>query len=385
MTTSREVPARPSSRIAALDGLRGVAALVVVINHCLLVWSVLAGPEYTEEPIPGGNFAWWLTHTPLHLFWAGAEAVCLFFVLSGLVLTLATRRLAFSWRGYFASRLVRLYLPVWASVLLAVAWYLVARHDPAAGLGPWLDAHVGVLTAQNVIGDLVLLGGASTLNGPLWSLRWEVLFSLALPAYVLAARRWPRLWPVVLAATVLTIGVGAGTGRELLFYMPMFMLGVLIADHLASLRALAGKVESRRHPAVVWGCVLTACLLALVAYWPAMALGLSGPALHAFKLLGAVAAAGIVVLAAIWPAAQQLLTRRPVRWLGTISFSLYLIHEPVVVSVAFALRDAPLILVPVISLPVSLLYAWGFYRLVEARSHRLASRLGSRWVRTPGR
>jgi peptidoglycan/LPS O-acetylase OafA/YrhL len=54
-----------------------------------------------------------LSYTPLHLVWAGPEAVLVFFVLSGLVLSAATQgRSDFRWSAYYPSRLMRLYLPV---------------------------------------------------------------------------------------------------------------------------------------------------------------------------------------------------------------------------------------------------------------------------------
>lgn len=82
-------------------------------------------------------------HTPLNLLWAGQQAVILFFVLSGFVLVELARRMASRgrWvRSYYVQRLVRLYLPVWGAVLLAVLLALaVPRHT--AGLSPWLTIH----------------------------------------------------------------------------------------------------------------------------------------------------------------------------------------------------------------------------------------------------
>ena len=75
------------SRITSLDGLRGAAALVVVIYHVFLVQPSLAAP-HLDPNAPLGAVEWLATFTPLHLMWAGPEAVFVFFVLSGLVLAL---------------------------------------------------------------------------------------------------------------------------------------------------------------------------------------------------------------------------------------------------------------------------------------------------------
>ena len=77
-------------------------------------------------------------------------------------------------------------------------------------------------------------------------------------------------------------------------------------------------------------------------------------------------------------------TTGAMRWLGRRSFSLYLVHEPIVVTVAYLLgatRNAALVLVT--GLPVSLLVAEVFGRVCEVPSHRLAQRVGSRFSGRP--
>ena len=70
-TALRMKPA--GGRVAGLDGLRGIAALVVVIHHALLTQPQLAGVYLGHYPNAGGN--WVLTETPAHLLWGGHEAV----------------------------------------------------------------------------------------------------------------------------------------------------------------------------------------------------------------------------------------------------------------------------------------------------------------------
>ena len=84
-----------SSRLSSLDGLRGVAALIVVVHHSMLVSPNLAAAYYGGEV--EGLAANIVTYSPLHLLWGGKEAVVVFFVLSGLVLVLAMRSMRFDW------------------------------------------------------------------------------------------------------------------------------------------------------------------------------------------------------------------------------------------------------------------------------------------------
>ena len=95
-----------AGRVVSLDGLRGLAALVVMVHHGLLTWPALAA-QY-DGPNRGSG-TWWLTFTPLHLIWAGTEAVVVFFVLSGIVLTRPfLLRRGGGWPAYYGRRLLRL-------------------------------------------------------------------------------------------------------------------------------------------------------------------------------------------------------------------------------------------------------------------------------------
>ncbi|MGH7001396.1 MAG: acyltransferase family protein, partial [Stellaceae bacterium] len=72
-------------RLPSLDSLRGIAALTVVIHHTLTTlpafWAVYTGA-------PASRLARIMAFSPLHLLWDGHQAVLVFFVLSGFVLSL---------------------------------------------------------------------------------------------------------------------------------------------------------------------------------------------------------------------------------------------------------------------------------------------------------
>ena len=146
---------QPGTRFAALDGLRGLAALVVVFGHLANAswpaFSNVGRPGAGVPPVGGVN---WLVHrTPLELLVAGHEAVIVFFVLSGFVLTLPLmgRGRRFDPLAYYPRRVARLYLPVWAAVAVAVFLHvLVARHA-TAGMSWWLAGHAQPLTLKAVV------------------------------------------------------------------------------------------------------------------------------------------------------------------------------------------------------------------------------------------
>lgn len=99
-----------NNRIESLDSLRGIAAFIVVIFHCLLSFTLFYEANYDYK------FTNWLveifTVTPLHTLWAGKEAVLLFFVLSGFVLMLPfTNNKQPNYPSYLIKRICRIYIP----------------------------------------------------------------------------------------------------------------------------------------------------------------------------------------------------------------------------------------------------------------------------------
>ena len=364
-------------RLRSLDGLRGVAAVVVVVQHTLLSYGPVASVFFGEREVGPDSPYWWLTYTPLHLFWVGEEAVLVFFVLSGLVLALPATRRPISWRSYFPKRLVRLYLPVWASLVVAVVLAAVVPRHAAEGQSSWLDARTD-LDLSEAWGDALLVFGAGLLNSPLWSLRWEVIFSLLLPLYLLVGQRQRSWLPAKLLALLALIAVGTLLDSQALRFLPMFGFGVLMAYHLDVLASLRDRIDAHRRAEVLWWALGVLALLLITARWTALGLPFDGflvsAAASGASFVGAVL---VVYLAMYWPRARAGLEGGPVLWVGVRSFSLYLIHEPVVISIRFLVPGA----VPAWasffgSVVLALVAAAAFYRLVEAPSHVLAQRAG---------
>ena len=361
-------PKAEARRLRALDGLRGYAALIVVIHHTLLLAPPLAAlyDPGAADPTPG--WVQVLARSPLRIFWAGGEAVCLFFVLSGFVLTLPFLGRRADWLGYYPRRLARLYLPVWAALLLSLlAFYSVTRIRQD-GLGYWVNEHVFAYSVSTFLGD-ISLASPSFLNSPLWSLKYEVEFSLALPLYVWAALRVRRHagLGIVLCLAVIAVGTRLVVGEFV--YLPMFGVGALLAvlHHEGRLVRLTPSTTLR------WTSFGLAAVGLLVASW--WVPFLPATAANAVTTCGA----GMIVVAYIaWPVASRSGTSPVGQWLGQRSFSLYLTHEPVLVSLAFLLPDWPRWTVAAVAFPSALAVGSIFFRWVEGPSHRLSRRLGQR-------
>ena len=367
-----------SPRIASLDGLRGVAALVVVIHHALLVVPALAEP-YMAGYAPVDGVYRWLLYSPLHLAWAGTEAVYVFFVLSGLVLarSVITNPL-FSWFAYFPSRLIRLYLPVVGAVVLAALTIAIVPRVGDASL--WVLFHPSEYSSTTFLQDLVLVDGTSNVVTPLWSLQWEVLFSLLLPAFVLIARgRW--LVATIAVSLALTT-LGYYTGVLFVAFMPMFAIGVALAFQWERVERVFFAMTSRRAGWLVWPLIVGGAGLMLCSYWLLYPYAENTVLTNATRPVILVGAVLVVLAAALWAPLRRILSTRLVQWLGLISFSLYLVHDPIVVALAYLL-DGSRWVVP-LAIAASILVAVGFFFAVERPSHRLAQSVRRALARREG-
>lgn len=377
-----------SRRYSSLDGLRGAAAMIVVVTHLLICIPSVSDVIWDRGEPAAGTAEFLLFRTPAVVFTLGDQAVMIFFVMSGFVLAVPMLGAQLRSRGtlaYYGRRLVRLYVPVWAALIFAAA---LAIMIPRGGDGgAWLESHPQP-TVSRMLRDGVLLLGTSNLNSPLWSLTWEMWFSLLLPLMILAYRvlrvarwwlpcatllvivsafsRWPALADV-LPASWLTV--------PLMRYLPVFALGILFAAHREQILQWGERLgRFTRNGFAAATAVLLVGVPMIVPIDPGSPLG--GIALWASVV--AVSSA-VVLLALVHPGLSRGLETPAAQWAGKHSFSLYLTHEPIIVSAAVLagvsgwwpwMAYAPVLIV------LSLLVSAGFYRVVEKPSHHLSRTVG---------
>jgi peptidoglycan/LPS O-acetylase OafA/YrhL len=359
-----------SGRQHSLDGLRGVAALVVLLHHSLLLMPALAKPYYTGMAGDERIGSWLMLYTPLHLFWAGTEAVFLFFIISGVALTFAVRGPRFSWPAYFPSRMLRLYGPVVAAVLLAAVTMIIVPRTGQVD-GQWLAAHARTYPLSAMVKDSVLLGGVTNTVSPLWSLQWEVLFSLLLPvALVIVAA---RLTWVSVAAAILLSTAGYLLALAPLKYLAMFLIGVALGKGWARFEAGAARISASRWGTIVWLAVAAAGVLLTCSYWLVLPIASGDTVVTATRPAILLGATLILLAVSFWRPLRALFSTIAFQWLGRISFSLYLVHEPIVVALGYLFHESRWA-IPV-AVVVSLVVAYLFYELVEKRLHRFARRV----------
>ena len=381
---------RSSGRLSALDGLRGLAALAVMLYHLAIMFPSVAGASgFTGTHPPVGSPIWWISSTPAHVLMAGPAAVLVFFVLSGLVVTLPViRNQSFNWLAYFPQRAARLALPAIASVFLAAILVVIGNAFSAA---PSWSMATNWSLREFDLGALIqssdVLLGSPILNNALWTLRYELLFSFMLPIFVVVALAAKRYWVANLVVCSIVIVIGQINQASGLAFMPIFMIGCVIAVHLTSMQAWVALPSNANW--VRWGApVLLAVSLVLISLHATVwglfpTKGRIQEWSFYFEFLGA---AGLVLVVALWKPLATLLSTRVLKWLGRISFSLYLIHMPLLVLVDRLIGPNNNLLKVVITAVLAFALAEVFCRFVEQPLHRLSRHIGVRsaavWDRT---
>ena len=376
LPTVHSVPRSPR-RIVALDGLRGVAALMVLFHHTMLMLPDFANVEWG---VPGatahGTVEWLLLRTPLRLLWSGQARALLFFVLSGFVLSLPWLNGRSAPYGRFLlGRFCRIYPPyIVAMVAAALGSILLGGHklDHATIYFNQLGwAYRPTWEAVPSVLGIIDNRSSSFMNEAMWTLVWEVRTALIFPLLMLPIVRWGNVGVgLVLAALILLkhasarlvapwIADALNNPQDIFYYAQYFVFGAAVAGNRARIAAWFG----RRGDAFGLGCVVVGCLICWLP-WPAQhdrMIGL-GAAVVIVAIIGSIRIQG-------W------LTNRPLLWLGRQSYSLYLVHLPVIMIFIIAFQGQVPLLAVCMVVPAALLLAWAFHHWMETPSVAIAQRL----------
>ena len=304
------------SRIPQLDGLRGLAILLV------LGWHLVATPLGTRTG-------------PLSLAWAGVD---LFFVLSGYLIAdilLKARPAANYFRVFFLRRACRL-LPLYAVALLtyAVARALLADRPV---FDPLFEPDQPPLWAYATFTQNFGMAWHDTF-GPgwlavTWSLAVEVQFYLILPVLVRYAR--PSVLPVVAAGSLLVGPLVRAALPPVAGYVSLagradsFFAGVLVAYTLW--HPAWSRLARAHRPRVKAAFVAFAAGVGLMTVRPE-AFGAVTPWYGTFTHTWLALTFALALLLALTDdrsRVTRVLSLWPLRRLGTISYGVYLTHQPI--------------------------------------------------------
>ena len=362
---------KSTHRQSALDGMRGVAALSVFAVH---IWIY-----QLPNSIALRRDSW----ETIALF-EGRVAFVMFFVLSGFLLYRAFVRAALGrgdrvWMpGYLVRRAVRI-VPAYSAAIAGSLILLSLAGDgtPGRRLVDTAELPLFLVFGQNYSPATLL-----KLNAATWTLAVEIAFYLVLPLIGFVALRLRS----IRAQVVLLLGlVAAGLTWNLVDYLsgwgpvaahspptflPYFACGMLVAlavEHPKAIqrsRARGAALSSLQSVLLGLGA---AALLVANGLWHGLDRSVHSFAMEVFADLGAAVAFGAVIASIVLGTGAGLrwLAWRPLAWIGTITYGVYLWHIPVIVF----LRGNGLLpggaLSALVALPVAIAFGAASWYLLE--------------------
>ncbi len=317
-------------RICYLDGLRGIACLMVFLNH--FMWFYY--PASLSGKVAQVHSSWdlfWI-RTPFNFFFNGSFAIAVFFILSGYVLSapLFHKDLKSEFWTSVAKRIPRLGIPITASVLMA--FLLIHAHcyysNEASAIthSPWSAA--ALLTIPHHLQDLITVPILTLFtpfypyyNAPLWTMPIEfygsMLTFLLLACFRLKEWRW-LLYCFCIVGFYKT-------------YLPLFTLGVCLNDlqkhHPRVLPQLFSRITRPLFLVIVF--ILGAYPFHQVPHDFYHLIHYSLFDYSTWHMIAAFLLLGCLVES---PRLQTFFSHRFILFFGHISFSLYLFHYIVLLS-----------------------------------------------------
>ncbi|PTU52365.1 acyltransferase [Pseudomonas plecoglossicida] len=377
--------------LSKLDGIRGLAAVIVIFSHALFWYypAMHLGVRTKGRPLDG--IEWF--DSPFSFFYRGGFSVSMFFILSGLVLTYSISRhtdVLDSIRKASVKRYIRLGVPVAASVLIGcILMKLGVYEAPNISPTPVLSTpYLFNATWNGAIRDAIygaLALGDSRYNYVLWTIQIELIGSFAIFAAFALFGGNALVYRIFCIAAFLALS--ASTNKTAM-YTSLFFLGSMLItfrfdeEKISATRTaicliglfvglyLAGFHSASASYAILGN--MTRSLSAITGYQPSW-------------LLIIPAFGGLIILLSVLNAqrAFAILDSAPMKWLGKLSFSLYLLHTFILVVVAqffckhLGMSFAAMTLTLVTTIALTLLASYFFYLKVDLPAIALANKFSS--------
>ena len=336
--------------ILALDGLRGIAILLVVACHFVSNLRIDAdGPAYLPVAIA-------------HAGWAGVD---LFFVLSGFLITgilVDARGSGSYFKAFYARRALRI-LPVYYAFLFAVFVLLPLAHLGAGDNYLLARQHQGWywLHLTNVMMALDQAGWGPYPSTLFWSLAVEEQFYLLWPAIVVLCST-PTLRKVCIGGALMCIGlriVGGITGVPglTLSVLPITRGDTLFVGGLLAIEYRRGTLQ-QYLPLAKWSAAIaTAVLVGLTMFYNQLDYLDRGTAMFGSIAITALGASAVVIgISATGSRYAAMLRSRFLRFFGRYSYAIYIVHTAVLAGLNHYRPFASLPLLAGFALPAQTLW-----------------------------
>lgn len=311
-------------RLTFLDGLRALAALFVVLHHSWLTIFSTHSNHVSPTGLFGSLFGWLIY---------GHFAVACFSVISGYSLMLSVTRnngiLRDGAMGFLVRRAKRILPPFYFAMLLSLVLIATLIGQPT---GSHWDISLPV-TPGAVLANIFMVGDVFhtyKINHAFWSISVEFQIYLLFPALVLFWKRFGAVTGTlltILAAYTLNFALHhTAFGGLTPHFLALFALGMLAAVATHSLESRWVMLRER-FPLLSITAVCFA-FTALLCYWKGTAFGF-GKLAYLDLIIGIGTFCLLVAgTQSRYATFQKILSSRPLVFVGGISYSLYLIHAP---------------------------------------------------------
>ncbi|MFH1301307.1 MAG: acyltransferase [Planctomycetota bacterium] len=316
--------------ITKLESLRGIAALMVAISHCLVVFAVDQNPMiWDTSPWETQGTQAFITRLLLIPFNGGA-AVTIFFVLSGYVLGLSLDRKPRQFLSYFAFYMKRIcriypaYLICLTCIIISILFFHSYQKFPNTSL--WYQAwYQQGISWENALANYALY--ETNLNQIAWTLKVELIMSLGFPFFYLMSRKRAATGNFILLL-ILMLFAFLLSGILCFLFGFVFYLGLIMPTLIEKLNQYVARS--------VWNSMLSLSLICLLC-----ARSIFSPAnLFYAVLLEAISAALVIAILAdgkVDVFLGRVLDIPIIRKLGQISYSFYIYHFIILYWLAWGL------------------------------------------------
>ncbi len=359
-------------RIKTLDSLRGIAAVIVVFTH-------------TTSLRTDGNE---IHYTPFYIFRSAHEAVLFFFLLSGYVLVHQYRNNpAYTYGHFLILRFFRIYVPYILAVFLAMVLSLlcIPKHEGIEWIsGLWSTPLTIAIVAKHIIA--VRSFNTGIFDPVIWSLIHEMRMALLFPLLLYIVNLKPLKTIFILALLVVlsvisiifnftnALGFNDSYGYTA-YYFYMFALGGIIARYQPYLVNWQKTLSANARVLFLIAALFCYNYSSLLENIVSVKSGYN-MVITTVEDLIAVIASSYFIIAAISVVENNILCSKVPLFLGKISYSLYLVHVPVLGFVYFTLYGKIQTgIIMCIGLLMSFLVAIIFNKYVEQQTMKFAKRV----------
>ena len=360
------------SNLGQLHIIRGIAALMVAIGHAKIVFWV-GGKEYLEHiPLSEWSPVQYILFALDMASSASEEFVTMFFVLSGFFIAYTYSKNKWKWNHFYTNRMIRIYPPfLFAVILSIVAMFIIAAVNPAmVNHGVEKPIAMSISNAYTRFDFMSIVkilffqphrGQWVGSNLSLWSLSAEFFFYILAPLVILRKR-----WAFYISIPLYLIGwyldfehfTDVNTVGEFVFeHCFYFFTGIMVFDFIST------KDWKKYVPSKTVSYILLLGITAIM-------IALGALSLYPYGDLTSV----VMTILSIFILLKYPITNNYIKkigkFLGNISYSLYVSHLPIYFLLYLALTEYTgtykfFNRVYWVAIPIVVFLSYFIYKLVE--------------------